>query len=81
MAYWCNDIITKIGVTLGAVVTIQIDSWDVSHPHGIIGILYDLNASAGGELVICLSELIFSTSQKVGYWIPVDRYNVVAKAE
>jgi hypothetical protein len=26
MAYWCNDIITKIGVTLGAVVTIQIDS-------------------------------------------------------
>ena len=64
--YW------KIDVSPGTVVTIQVDSRDVSHPQGILGFVVPSKKDTGAVLVVCASGLICATEKKVDYWIPIE---------
>ena len=66
-------------VSPGMVVTIQVDSRDVSHLQGILGLVVASKKDTGAVLVVCASGLICTTEKKVDYWIPIDRYSVKAK--
>jgi hypothetical protein len=62
-----------------SVLTVQVDSWDVIDPHGLIGVITDVKIT-GGVLVICKSGLLCAMNAKTEYWIPVDRYKLIARA-
>ena len=78
MKRWRQDNIEKMCVSVGAVVTVQVDSRDVSHPQGLIGVVVAVKIT-GGILVVCASGLLSSTNSKKEYWVPVDKYKVVAR--
>lgn len=62
--------IKKMGASYGAVVTVpvQVDSRDLSHPQGFIGVTADVKIKSG-VLVICASGLLFLINAKKAYWI------------
>jgi hypothetical protein len=59
--------IEKMDVSPGMVVTIQVDSRDVSHPQGIFGLVVASKKDTGAVLVVFASGLICATEKKVDY--------------
>ena len=45
-----QDALAKI--TIGDIVTLKMDIRDVSHPRGILGIVYDVSKSNAGEILV-----------------------------
>jgi hypothetical protein len=80
MKRWRIQDIGKMNVSPGTVVTIQVDSRDVSHPQGIMGVVIASKKDTGAVLVVCASGMICTTDKKVDYWVPIDRYSVKATA-
>lgn len=68
------------GVVVGAVVTVKMDIRDVSHPHGIQGVVVSTNGT-GGVIVCSQWGVLVQGVQKREYWIPRDRYKVVYEAD
>jgi hypothetical protein len=54
MKCWRQDNIEEMGISSGAVVTVQVDSRDISHPQGLIDVVAYAKTT-GGVLVICAS--------------------------
>jgi hypothetical protein len=65
------------GVAVGAVVTMKVDSRDISHPRGIIGIVYEANPS-GAVKVITENGLISNNDKAL--LLPHDQYKVIYKS-
>ena len=61
------------GVAPGAVVTVQVDSRDVTHPRGIIGIVYQVKET-GGALIVCEHGVLTAGNSKSEFWVASDRY-------
>ena len=68
------------GAAPGAVVTLQVDYRTHSHAQGLVAIVYNVKKT-GGILVCCDHGVITHSGTKMDYWVPVDKYSVVAKKD
>jgi len=69
------------GAASGAVVTLQVDYRTHSHAQGLIAIVYSVKEKTGGILVCCEHGVITHSGTKADYWVPGDKYKVVAKKD
>jgi hypothetical protein len=65
---------------LGAVVCLQMDHRDVSHPRGVLGVVFEISTSGAGGCRIVTEHGIISTGRTSSsvYYVPSDRYLVMA---
>ena len=68
------------GAAPGAVVTLKVDYRTHSHAQGLVAIVYNVKKT-GGILVCCDHGVITHSGTKMDYWVPVDKYSVVAKKD
>ncbi len=69
------------GAGVGVVVSLKVDYCAHSHAHGLLAIVYKVNESTGGILVCCQHGVITHDGMMGDYWIPYDKYQVLAKAD
>ncbi len=73
MKRWCRDDIYKLEISVGAVVTVQVDARDVTHPQGVLGIEVETKMNTGGIRLMTAAGLLCATTSIRDYWIPVDK--------
>jgi len=69
------------GCGVGAVVTLKVDYRTHSHAPGLLGVVYAFKEESGGILVCCEHGIITHDGSKSQYWVPVDKYTVVANKD
>ena len=80
MKHQRQEHIDEIQVSPGVVVTVQVDSRDVSHPQGFKSVVFHTKEDTGGVQVVCAAGLLCSTNAKKEYWMPFDKSKVIARA-
>ena len=70
---------SQSGIEPGAVVTCKLDGRDVSHAHGIVGVVTKAN-EMGAVQVMCKHDVL-SAKGFVTWWIPSDKYKVIAQRD
>jgi hypothetical protein len=68
------------GAEVGAVVRVGNDKRDIQNPCSAIGVIFEM-AEAGGILVCTQWGVLVSGEKRSHYWVPCDRYEVIAKAD
>ena len=68
------------GVDHVAVVSLKVDYRTHSHVQGLIAIVYGFK-EMGGILVCCDHGVMTHSGTKADYWVPVDKYCIVAKKD
>ena len=68
------------GAAPGAVVSLKVDYRTHSHAQGLLAIIYQAKET-GGISVCCKHKVITHSGTKGDYWVPVDVYIVIAKAD
>ena len=76
----CGAAALELGAAPGAVVTLKVDYRTHSHAQGLIAIVYDVKAT-GGILACCEHGVITHSGAQGNYWVPVDKYKVIARKE
>ncbi len=76
----CGNAAIVLGAELGAVVTLKVDYRTHSHAQGLIAIIFDVKKT-GGILVCCDHGVITHSGTKGNYWVPLDKYVIVARKE
>ena len=72
--------LTDIGLDIGAVVTVQVDSRDVNtHSQGIMGVVCKMSSN-GAVIVVSEHGVLANGRSKSDFWIPSDKYKVQYKA-
>ena len=66
------------GAAVGAVVSLKVDYQTHSHANGLIAIVYAVKEGTGGILVCCEHGVITHSGTKGDYWVPYDKYKVMA---
>ena len=66
------------GAAKGAVVSLHVDYRTNAHAQALVAIIYDVQKT-GGILVCCEHGIITHDGSAKDYWVPVDKYRVVAK--
>lgn len=69
------------GAEVGAVVRIGNDRRDIQNPRSAIGVIFDVKDEAGGILVCTEWGVLVSGQKRSHYWVPCDRYEVIANAK
>ena len=69
------------GVGVGAIVTVALDSRDVTHAAGIRAVVYNVKENTGGILACCESGVVVQGQTKCDYWIPIERYRVTCRPD
>ena len=72
----CGIAAIKSGAEV-AVCTLKVDYRTHSHAQGLIANVYDVKTT-GSILVCCEHGVITHSGTKAEYWVPVDKYNIVA---
>jgi hypothetical protein len=60
-------------------VALKVDYRTHSHANWLLGVVYDVKEATGGILVCCEHGVITHSGTKGDYWVPYDKYKVVAK--
>jgi hypothetical protein len=68
------------GAEAGAVCTLKVDYQTHSHAQGLVAIVHDVKKT-GSILVCCDHGVITHSGTKGDYWVPVDKYKIVARKE
>ncbi len=76
----CANAAIVSGTEPGAVVTLKVDSRTHSYAQGLIAIIFDVKKT-GGILVCCNHGVVTHLGTKGNYWVPVDKYVIVARKE
>jgi hypothetical protein len=76
----CGIAAIKSGAEVGAVCTLKVDYRTHSHAQGLIAIVYDVKTT-GSILVCCDHGVITHSGTKAEYWVPVDKYSIVARKD
>jgi hypothetical protein len=80
MKRWCRDDMNKLEISVGAVVNVQVDARDVTHPHGVFGVVVETKKNTRRIRVVTGTGLLCATTSMRDYWIPVDKYVIRANA-
>ena len=71
----------KNGVGIGAVVSLYVDYRTHCHASGLLGIVFAFKENTGSVRVCCHHGIISHDGTKKPYWVPVNKYTVIAKPE
>jgi hypothetical protein len=71
----------KNGVGIGAVVSLYVDFRTHCHASGLLGIVFDYKKDTGSVEVCCQHGIITHDGSKKPYWVPVNKYTVIAKPD
>ncbi len=63
-----------------AVVTVKVDGRAVSHPYGIVGVIYKLK-DCGGALIVCDGGLLCHGTSHTSWSVSADMYSLKYKAD
>jgi len=66
------------GAGVGAVVVVSVDPRAVTHPMGLIGVIYQYKTTGGARIATSAGILSNGTGKKNPWWIPSDKYLVKA---
>jgi hypothetical protein len=69
------------GAGIGAAVSLNVDYHTYSNAQGLLAIVYIVNEDTGGILVCYQHGVITHDGTRGDYWVPYDKYLVVAKAD
>ena len=67
MKRWRRDDINKLEISIGAVVTVQVDARDVTHPQGVLGVVVEAKKNTGGICVVTEAGLLCATTSMRDY--------------
>mgnify|MGYP006201204293 FL=1 len=70
---------TKSGVALGAIVKLNVDYRTHCHASALIEIVFGFKPETGGVTVCCDHGVITHDGSRNPYYVPVDKYAVIAK--
>ncbi len=74
----CSKAAKDNGCEVGAIVTLKVDHRTHCHVPGLLGVVYAFQCNTGGALVYCKHGIITHDGSKNNYWVPFDKYRVVA---
>ena len=74
-----KDSFHKNGVALGAIVKLNVDYRTHCHASALIGIVFGFKPETGGVTVCCEHGVITHDGSRNPYYVPVDKYAVIAK--
>ena len=77
----CGAVAVTDGIAVGAVVSLKVDYRTHSHANGLLGVVYAVKEETGGILVCCEHGVITHSGTKGDYWVPYDKYRIVAKKD
>ena len=77
----CGKAAEDAGARVGAVVSLHVDYRTHSHARGLIAVVYACKPMTGGILVCCEHGIITHSGTKADYWVPADKYRVVARPD
>ena len=72
--------VTINGLGPGAVITLKVDYRTHSHAYGLMAIVYKA-LETGGILVCCEHGVVTSSGTRGDFWVPGDKYKVIAGAD
>ncbi len=78
---WRGKTAIEAGASPRAVVSLKVDYQAHWHAQGLVGIVYEAKQEMGGILVCCEHGVITHDGSKVNYWVPNDKYNIVAQRD
>jgi hypothetical protein len=74
----CGRAALKSGVGIGALVSLKVDYHTHCHAQGLFAIVYRFQENLGGILVCCEHGIITHDGSTKDYWVPYDKYRVIA---
>ena len=68
------------GCGIGAIVTLKVDYRTNCHAPGLLAIVFDFRKETGGIMVCCEHGIITHDGSAGDYWVPYDKYKVIASS-
>jgi hypothetical protein len=77
----CGQAALESGVGIGALVSLKVDYCTHCHAQGLLALVYRFQENSGGILVCCEDGIITHDGTSNDYWVPYDKYRVIARNE
>ncbi len=74
----CGQAALDSGVKIGALVSLKVDYRTHCHVQGLLAIVYRFQENSGGILVCCEHGVITHDGTSNDYWVPYNKYSVIA---
>jgi hypothetical protein len=68
-------------IGIGALVSLKVDYRTHCHAQGLLAIVYQFQENSGGILVCCEHGIVTHDRTSKDYWVPYDKYRVIARNE
>ncbi len=75
----CGKAALDSGIGIGALVSLKVDYRTDCHAQGLLAIVYRFQENSGGILVGCEHGIITHDRISNNYWVPYDKYRVIAR--
>ncbi len=75
----CGQAALEIGVGIGALVSLKVDYRTHCHAQGLLAIVCRFQENSGGILVCCEHGIVTHDGTSNNYWVPYDKYRVIAQ--
>jgi hypothetical protein len=75
----CGQAALDSGVGIGALVSLKVDYPTCCHVQGLLAIVYRFQKKSGVILVCCEHGIIAHYGTSNDYWVPYDKYRVIAR--
>ncbi len=74
----CGKAALNSGIGIGALVSLKVDYQTHCHAQGLLAIVYRFQENSGGILICCEHGIITHDGTKNDYWVPYNKYRVIA---
>jgi hypothetical protein len=75
----CGKAAVDSAIGLGALVSLKVDYRTHCHAQGLLAIVYQFQERSGGIMVCCEHGIVTHDGTKNEYWVPYDKYRVIAR--
>ncbi len=75
----CGKTAVDSGIGIGALVSLKADYWMHCHAQGLLAIVYWFQEHSGSIMVCCEHGIVPHDGTKNDYWVPYDKYRVIAR--
>jgi hypothetical protein len=75
----CGKAALDSGIGIGALVSLKVDYRTHCHAQGLLAIVYRFQENSGGILVCCEHGIITHDRTSNDYWVPYNKYRVIAR--
>jgi hypothetical protein len=75
----CGKAAVDSGIGIGLLVSLKVNFWMHCHAQGLLAIVYRFQEHSGGIMVCCEHGIVTHDGTKNAYWVPYDKYRVIAR--